>query len=89
MTLKQKFYFGIRNKANAKIFNKSTPFMNLFFFLAGLVFELRASHLQNRCATYSLSHTCSPFCSGYIGDGDLINNLPGLASNHDSSNPSL
>jgi hypothetical protein len=30
-----------------------------------------------------LSHTYSPFCSGYFGDGGLKNYLPGLASNHD------
>jgi hypothetical protein len=28
-----------------------------------------------------LSHTSSPFCSGYFGDGSLKNYLPGLASN--------
>jgi hypothetical protein len=32
---------------------------------------------------YHLSHTSSPFCSGYFGDGSLMNYLPGLASNCD------
>jgi hypothetical protein len=41
-------------------------------------FELRASYLQSM-----ISHTSSPFCSGYFGDGGLWNYLPGLASNHD------
>jgi hypothetical protein len=30
-----------------------------------------------------LSHTSSPFCFGYFKDGDLLNYLLGLASNHD------
>jgi hypothetical protein len=38
-----------------------------FFFFVGLGFEFRALHLQNRC----LSHTSSPFCPGYFGDGVL------------------
>jgi hypothetical protein len=33
---------------------------------------------------YCLNHTCSPFCSGYFGDGGLENYLPGLASNWSS-----
>jgi hypothetical protein len=32
---------------------------------------------------YCWNHTSSPFCSGYFGDGGLLNYLPGLASNHD------
>jgi hypothetical protein len=31
-------------------------------------FELRASHLQSR-QLYHSSHTSSPFCCGYFGDG--------------------
>jgi hypothetical protein len=31
-------------------------------------------------ALYCLSHTASPFCSGYFGDGGLMNILPKLAS---------
>jgi hypothetical protein len=38
--------------------------------LVGLVFELRVSHLQNRHST-NLSHTSSPLCSSYFGDGVL------------------
>jgi hypothetical protein len=34
-------------------------------------------------ALYHLSHTSSPFCSGYFEDGGLTNYLPRLASNHD------
>jgi hypothetical protein len=33
-------------------------------------------------ALYCLSHTSSPFCSDYFGDGGLKTYLPGLASNH-------
>jgi hypothetical protein len=33
---------------------------------------------------YRLSHTSSPFCSGYFGDGGLSNYLPRVASNHNS-----
>jgi hypothetical protein len=32
---------------------------------------------------YYLNHTSSPFCSGYFGDGNLVNYLPGLSSNGD------
>jgi hypothetical protein len=32
-------------------------------------------------ALYPFSHTSNPFCSGYFGDGGLINCLPGLTSN--------
>jgi hypothetical protein len=31
---------------------------------------------------YRLSHTSSPFCSGYFGDGGLMNYLPRLASTY-------
>jgi hypothetical protein len=44
-------------------------FLAFFFFfsvLIGLGFELKALHLQKRHS--SLSHTSSPFCSGYFGD---------------------
>jgi hypothetical protein len=54
----------------------------LFIFLVGLEFELRSSRLQCR-RLYHLSHTSSPFCSGYFGDGGLSNYLPVLASNLD------
>jgi hypothetical protein len=33
-------------------------------------------------ALYSLSHTSSPFCSVYLGDGGLVNYLPRLSLNH-------
>jgi hypothetical protein len=43
-----------------------------FFFLVGLGFELRASHLQSRCCTtYCLSSNSTPFCSSYFGDGSF------------------
>jgi hypothetical protein len=48
------------------------------YFLVGLGFELRALHLQSRCST--VSHTSSPFCSGYFGDGGLVNSLPLMAT---------
>jgi hypothetical protein len=51
----------------------------LCFVLVGLGFELRALHLQSR--HYHLNQTSSPFCSGYFGDGGLMNCLPKLASN--------
>jgi hypothetical protein len=54
-----------------------------------LEFQLRASQLKQEL--YCLSHTSSPFCSGYFGDGGLENNLPELALNlspHDFSFPS-
>jgi hypothetical protein len=39
---------------------------------------------------YCLSHTSSPFCSGYFGDGGgLMKFLPRLASSHDPPNLSL
>jgi hypothetical protein len=38
---------------------------------------------------YHLSHTSSPFCSSYFGDGGLKNYLPQLASNCNSPNLSL
>jgi hypothetical protein len=42
-------------------------------------------------ALYLLSHTSSPFCCGYFGDGGLVNYLPRLDLNldpHDLSHPS-
>jgi hypothetical protein len=43
-----------------------------FFFLVGLGFELSAWWAQ-----YHLSHTSSPFCSGYFGDGVSRSICPG------------
>jgi hypothetical protein len=40
-------------------------------------------------ALYHLNHTSSLFCSGYFGDGDLMNYFPRLASNHNPPNFSL
>jgi hypothetical protein len=40
-------------------------------------------------ALYHFNHTSSPFCSGYFGDGGLVNYLPRLASNYCPPNPSL
>jgi hypothetical protein len=36
-----------------------------------------------------LSHTSSPFCCGYFGDGSLMNHLPRLALNLDPPDLSL
>jgi hypothetical protein len=58
------------------------------FFTVGLVFELRAFTLAKQ-ALYHLSHTSSPFCSGYFGDGDIANYLPRLASKLNPSDFSL
>jgi hypothetical protein len=55
-------------------------FLSFFFFLTRLGFELRVSCLHSR-HSYCLSHTSSPF--SYFGDGGLVNNFPGLASNQD------
>jgi hypothetical protein len=38
---------------------------------------------------YLLSYTSSPFCSGYFGDGGLVNYLPMLTLNPDSPNLTL
>jgi hypothetical protein len=38
---------------------------------------------------YCLSHTSKPFCSGYFGDGGLVNYLSGLALNHNAPDLSL
>jgi hypothetical protein len=40
-------------------------------------------------AFYCLSHTSSPFCSGYFEDGVLSNYLSGLALNQDPPNFSI
>jgi hypothetical protein len=41
--------------------------MGYLLFLLGLEFEPMSSSLQNRLL-FHLSHTSSPFCSGYFGD---------------------
>jgi hypothetical protein len=50
-------------------------------FLIGLSFELRASHLQNRCSV--LSHTPNLFSSGYFRDGGSLKVFAQVALNHD------
>jgi hypothetical protein len=40
-------------------------------------------------AFYHLSHNSSPFCSGYFGDGGVLNYFPGLALNCDPLDLSL
>jgi hypothetical protein len=50
------------------------PFFLYLFFLVKLEFELGSSRLQ---ALYHLSHFCSPFFSGYFGDGILQTVCPG------------
>jgi hypothetical protein len=47
------------------------------FFIA---FGVAGLHAHKAGAFYHLSHTSSPFYSGYFGD---VNYLPGLASNSD------
>jgi hypothetical protein len=42
----------------------------VFSFLVGLGFKLKTSNLEKQ-VLYCLSHTSSPFCSGYFGDGVL------------------
>jgi hypothetical protein len=54
----------------------------------GLGFEL-GSVLVVKQVLYCLSHTSSPFCCGYFGDGGLENYLPGLTSNLVSPDLSL
>jgi hypothetical protein len=60
---------------------------NFYFF--GGIWVLTQGFMVAKQALCCLSHTCSPFCSGYFGDGGLMNYLPGLASNHHSPNLSL
>jgi hypothetical protein len=59
-------------------------FFFFFFFLMGLGFELR---LRTCKAGYHLSHTSSPLCSSYFGDWGISRTFPGLASNHNPSDP--
>jgi hypothetical protein len=49
-----------------------SPDFFFFLFLAGLG--------RLNTGKQALSHTSSPFCSDYFGDGGLENCLPGLAS---------
>jgi hypothetical protein len=49
------------------------------FFLLGLGFELRALVFAKQ-ELYHMSHTSSPFSSGYFGDGGLTSYLLELAS---------
>jgi hypothetical protein len=46
------------------------------FFLMGLGFELKELHFANQ-KLYHMSHTSSPFCSSYFGDGDSRTICPG------------
>jgi hypothetical protein len=55
----------------------------VWFGLVGLEFELKQGFALTKQALYHLSHTSSPFCSGYFGDGGLANYLLGLALNLD------
>jgi hypothetical protein len=52
-----------------------TYFYLFYFILAGLGFELHFRLAKQ--VLYDLSHTSSPFCSGYFGE----NYLPWLVSN--------
>jgi hypothetical protein len=53
-----------------------------FFFFFGVTGVSTQGFTLAKQALYNLSHTSSPLCSGYFGDGSLSNSLPGLASNH-------
>jgi hypothetical protein len=63
----------------------STVFFNSFFF--EWEYSLNSGLLAYKACF--LNHTSSPFCSGYFGDGDLINCFPGLTLNQDSPDLSL
>jgi hypothetical protein len=67
----------------AKIFS----FLKNLIFLVELQLELRASCFQSR--TFTLAFHLSSFCSGYFGDGGVVNYLLKLASNHDPPHRSL
>jgi hypothetical protein len=70
--LKTKFFLKAK-------FIKKGIYTFLFCSLVELGFELAEQVL------YCLSHTSSPFCSGYFGDYYL----PGVALNHDPPDLSL
>jgi hypothetical protein len=50
-----------------------------FFFLVG--WSLNLGLILAKQALYPMSHTSSPFYSGYFGDGGLMNCLPRLVLN--------
>jgi hypothetical protein len=54
-------------------------YFHSFFFLVGLEFELSAYTLAKQ-VPYHLSHTSSPFYSGYFGDRGQVNGFPTPAS---------
>jgi hypothetical protein len=83
------FFLILGFSSNFSDNGKAYFFQPFFFFLVGLQFEFRDSHLAKQ-ALYRLSCTSSPFCSGYFGGGGcLLNYLPGLASNLDPPNLNL
>jgi hypothetical protein len=51
----------------------------LLFFIYSFFFFFGGTHCYAlaKQALYHLSHTSSPFFSGYFGDGGLMNYLPG------------
>jgi hypothetical protein len=57
-------------------------------FLLRLGFETQGFVIA-RQALYCLTHSPSPFCSGYFAIRSLPNYLPGLASNCDPPNVSV
>jgi hypothetical protein len=54
-------------------------FFLFFFYRIGVWTQ---GYMLVKQTLYCLSHTSSPFCSGYFGDGDIMSYLPGLVSNH-------
>jgi hypothetical protein len=68
-------------------FSATVTFFLLFFLFGGTGLWTRGFALAKQVLCCS-SHTSSPFCSGYFGDGGLMKCLPRLASNchpHDLS----
>jgi hypothetical protein len=61
-------------------------FMFLFIYLFWWEWNLTSGLRTYKQVLYCLSHTFSPFCSGYFEDGGLTSSLSWLASNHDPPN---
>jgi hypothetical protein len=54
----------------------------IFFFFDGIVIGTQGFPLAKQVLCH-LTHTSSPICSGYLGDGGLMNYLSRLALNCD------
>jgi hypothetical protein len=73
--LKFKFNFLVRVLLRSNSHTvKSTLFFFFFFYGTGVWTQ---SFMLAKQALYCLSHTSSPFCSGYFGDGVLRTVCPG------------